>query len=61
MPMLEEWRCGDGIEVLDGWTFQVYRLFTNLITDLMSLFLQFSSESVRLFPEMAEMTNIDFY
>jgi hypothetical protein len=35
--MLEEWRCGDGIEVLDGWTFQVYRLFTNPITDLMSL------------------------
>jgi len=20
--MLEEWRSGDGIEVLDGWTFQ---------------------------------------
>ncbi|KAI9464933.1 DNA mismatch repair protein MutS [Lactarius psammicola] len=24
VPMLEEWRSGDGIEVLDGWTFQVY-------------------------------------
>ncbi|KAI9508899.1 DNA mismatch repair protein MutS [Russula earlei] len=22
VPMLEEWRSGDGIEVLDGWTFQ---------------------------------------
>ena len=22
--MLEEWKSGDGIEVLDGWTFQVY-------------------------------------
>ncbi|KAI0304271.1 muts domain V-domain-containing protein, partial [Multifurca ochricompacta] len=22
IPMLEEWRSGDGIEVLDGWTFQ---------------------------------------
>jgi hypothetical protein len=36
--MLEEWRCGDGIEVLDGWTFQVSRLFTNPITDFMSFF-----------------------
>jgi len=36
--MLEEWRCGDGIEVLDGWTFQVYRLFTNPIMDFMSFF-----------------------
>jgi len=26
--MLNEWRSGDGIEVLDGWTFQVGRLFT---------------------------------
>lgn len=24
VPMLEEWKSGDGIEVLDGWTFQVY-------------------------------------
>ena len=33
VPMLEEWRSGDGIEVLDGWTFQVYLLFTNLVLD----------------------------
>ena len=32
MPMLEEWRCGDGIEVLDGWTFQVSFMFTDHIT-----------------------------
>ena len=32
--MLEEWRSGDGIEVLDGWTFQVFVLFTDLILDL---------------------------
>ena len=32
--MLEEWRGGDGIEVLDGWTFQVYLLFTDLNPDL---------------------------
>ena len=32
--MLEEWRSGDGIEVLDGWTFQVYVLFIDLILDL---------------------------
>ncbi|KAI0297721.1 hypothetical protein BC826DRAFT_1000939 [Russula brevipes] len=24
VPMLEEWRSGDGIEVLDGWTFQMH-------------------------------------
>ncbi|KAI0246737.1 DNA mismatch repair protein MutS [Lactifluus subvellereus] len=24
VPMLEEWRSGDGIEVLDGWTFHVF-------------------------------------
>ncbi len=44
--MLEEWRSGDGIEVLDGWTFQVYRLVTDLITNLRPhvLFIQFSSE-----------------
>jgi hypothetical protein len=34
--MLEEWRCGDGIEVLNGWTFQVRRLLTDLSTALMS-------------------------
>jgi hypothetical protein len=34
VPMLEEWRSGDGIEVLDGWTFQVYVLFIDLILDL---------------------------
>ena len=46
VPMLEEWRSGDGIEVLDGWTFQVYRLVTDLITNLRPhvLFIQFSSE-----------------
>lgn len=32
MPMLEEWRSGDGIEVLDGWTFQVYLIFTDQVT-----------------------------
>ncbi|KAH8998418.1 muts domain V-domain-containing protein [Lactarius akahatsu] len=26
VPMLEEWRSGDGIEVLDGWTFQVFSI-----------------------------------
>jgi hypothetical protein len=30
--MLEEWRSGDGIEVLDGWTFQVSLIFTDQIT-----------------------------
>lgn len=25
--MLEEWRSGDGIEVLDGWTFQVSLIY----------------------------------
>ncbi len=30
--MLEEWRSGDGIEVLDGWTFQVSVIFTDQIT-----------------------------
>jgi hypothetical protein len=30
--MLEEWRSGDGIEVLDGWTFQVSPIFTDQIT-----------------------------
>jgi hypothetical protein len=33
--MLEEWRCGDGIEVLNGWTFQVCHLLADLSTDLM--------------------------
>ena len=32
VPMLEEWRSGDGIEVLDGWTFQVSPIFTDQIT-----------------------------
>ena len=36
--MLEEWRCGDGIEVLDGWTFQVYHFSTNPMPDFMSFF-----------------------
>ncbi|KAH9080364.1 DNA mismatch repair protein MutS [Lactarius deliciosus] len=26
VPMLEEWRSGDGVEVLDGWTFQVFSI-----------------------------------
>lgn len=30
--MLEEWRSGDGIEVLDGWTFQVSLIFTDQIS-----------------------------
>ena len=50
--MLEEWRCGDGVEVLNGWTFQVCRLLADLFTGLMPCFMQFSSESVCLFPEM---------
>jgi hypothetical protein len=35
--MLEEWRSGDGIEVLDGWTFQVYPLFTDPIMVLINI------------------------
>ncbi|KAI0276495.1 DNA mismatch repair protein MutS [Russula aff. rugulosa BPL654] len=31
VPMLEEWRSGDGIEVLDGWTFQVSLIFTDQV------------------------------
>ena len=30
--MLEEWRSGNGIEVLDGWTFQVPLIFTDHVT-----------------------------
>ena len=30
--MLEEWRSGDGIEVLDGWTFQVSLIFTDQVS-----------------------------
>lgn len=50
--MLEEWRCGDGIEVLIGWTFQVCRFIGRSIYGPHALFMQFSSESVYLFPEM---------
>jgi hypothetical protein len=51
--MLEEWRSGDGIEVLDGWTFQVYYFIPDAskIELFMSRsFVQFSSESVCLIP-----------
>ena len=61
VPMLEEWRSGDGIEVLDGWTFQVYHLFTYRSNYGPHVpFTQFSSESVRPFPEMT-YANIVFY
>ena len=57
--MLEEWRSGDGIEVLDGWTFQVYLLFTDLIPDL--IYCVFSSHrSQCAYSRKRHMSNIDF-
>jgi hypothetical protein len=58
--MLEEWRSGDGIEVLDGWTFQVYLLYTDLIPDL--IYSVFSSHrSQYAYSRKGQMSNIDFY
>jgi hypothetical protein len=58
--MLEEWRSGDGIEVLDGWTFQVGHLFTEQLRTLYavhSVLIRVSfSESLK-----RRMSNIDFY
>lgn len=32
IPLLEEWKSGDGIVVLEGWTFQVRLTNCNLIS-----------------------------
>jgi hypothetical protein len=31
VPMLEEWKSGDGIQVIDGWTFQVSFYFPQFV------------------------------
>jgi hypothetical protein len=58
--MLEEWRGGDGIQVLDGWTFQVCCLFTDLIMKLM--YCVFSSHlSQYAYSLKSHLSNIDLY
>jgi hypothetical protein len=59
--MLEEWRSGDGIEVLDGWTFQVSLIFTDQITGphifAYSVLIRVSTR----IPRNDRMSNIDLF
>ena len=59
--MLEEWRSGDGIEVLDGWTFQVPLIFTDQITGAhifaYSVLIRVSTR----IPRNDRMSNIDLF
>ena len=57
--MLDEWRSGDGIEVLDGWTFQVSLIITDQITGPhISVYSVLIRVSARI-PRNDRMSNID--
>lgn len=57
--MLEEWRSGDGIEVLDGWTFQVSLIFTDQITGPHLFAYSVLIRVSRRVPRNDRMSNID--
>jgi len=61
VPMLEEWRSGDGIEVLDGWTFQVSLIFTDQISGPYILAYSVLIRVSTRIPRNDRMSNIDLF